>query len=436
MRITIAGTGYVGLVTGACLAETGNNVLGYDIDQGRLEDLRQGKCPIFEPGLPDLIRAGCRADRMKFTSDLKEAIAHAEVVFIAIGTPPDDQGDADLSHIEAFARDMAPLVDRSLTVAIKSTVPVGTAAHIEKLINARSMARVTLVSNPEFLKEGNALNDFKRPDRVIIGAESHEAGQIIRELYLPFVRNQRPVLQMRREAAELTKYASNACLATRISFINEIANLCDLLGIDVEEVRRGMGSDPRIGPQFLYPGAGYGGSCFPKDVQALTHVARKAGMDTVLLRAVHEVNENQKNLLFKKIVNRFGDAVESMTCAIWGIAFKPNTDDIRQAPAINLIQSLLAAGTKVHAHDPEGLNNLRRDYGDRIEYFDNPYDALQGADFLTICTEWNAFRSPDFQQIKQQLKQPVIFDGRNLFEPTTVSRYDLEYYPIGRPTVK
>ncbi len=436
MKITIAGSGYVGLVTGACLAETGNSVLGYDIDRARVDSLNQGICPIYEPGLVDLIQANRGAQRMRFTSDIKEAIAHAEIVFIAIGTPPDDDGDADLSHIETFAGDMAPLVTRPLTVAIKSTVPVGTGAHVEKIINARSMARVDVVSNPEFLKEGNAVNDFNRPDRVVIGAESAEARQIIRELYLPFVRNQRPILEMSREAAELTKYASNACLATRISFINEIANLCDRLGIDVEQVRRGMGTDPRIGPQFLYPGAGYGGSCFPKDVQALSHVARKAGMETELLRAVHDVNEKQKRLLFQKIRDRFGDKVASLTCAIWGISFKPNTDDIREAPAITLIGSLLEAGAKVHAHDPQGLDNLRRDFGDRLEYFDQPYDALEGADCLAICTEWNAFRSPDFQEIKKRLSQPVIFDGRNLYEPATMRRYGLEYYPIGRPSVR
>jgi len=436
MKITIAGSGYVGLVTGACLADTGNSVLGYDIDRARVDDLNNGICPIYEPGLTELIRANVQAGRMRFTDDIKQAIAHAEVVFIAIGTPPDKDGDADLSHIESFAHAMAPLVNRPLTVAIKSTVPVGTGEHIEKIINSRSMARVDLVSNPEFLKEGNAINDFKRPDRVVIGAESHEAGQIIRELYLPFVRNQRPMLEMRRAAAELTKYASNACLATRISFINEIANLCDRLGIDVEEVRHGMGTDPRIGPQFLYPGAGYGGSCFPKDVQALSHVARKAGMETELLQAVHQVNEAQKQLLFKKIRDRFGDKLGSMTCAIWGVSFKPNTDDIREAPALKLIDSLLQAGAGVQAHDPQGLDNLHSMYGDRVHYFDRPYNALEGADFLTICTEWSAFRSPDFQEIKRRLRQPVIFDGRNLYEPATMRRYSLEYYPFGRPTVR
>jgi len=436
MKITIAGSGYVGLVTGACLAETGNNVLGYDIDARRVAALNRGECPIYEPGLPELLRDNHAAGRIRFTTDIREAIEHAEVVFIAIGTPPKSDGDADLSHIEAFARDMAPHVNRPLTVAIKSTVPVGTGAHVEKIINARSTARVDLVSNPEFLKEGNAVNDFRRPDRVVIGADKPEAGEIIRELYLPFVRNQRPMLQMSREASELTKYASNACLAARISFINEIANLCDRLGIDVEEVRHGMGTDPRIGPQFLYPGAGYGGSCFPKDVQALHHTARKAGMETELLGAVHNVNERQKLLLFTKVRERFGAELGGMTAAIWGISFKPNTDDIREAPSVALIDALLAAGATVHAHDPQALHNLRGSYGDRVAYYDTAYAALEGADFLVICTEWNAFRSPDFQEIKRRLKHPVIFDGRNLYEPKTLRRYGMEYYPIGRPPVR
>lgn len=436
MRVTIAGSGYVGLVTGACLAETGNIVVGYDIDPTRVDELNRGICPIYEPGLVELIQANRQADRLRFTRDIKEAIDHAEIVFIAIGTPPNAEGDADLSSIEAFARDMAPLVTRSLTVAIKSTVPVGTGEHVERIINSRSLARVDVVSNPEFLKEGNAVNDFKRPDRVVIGAEVPEAADVIRELYLPFLRSGHPVILMRRTAAELTKYASNACLAARISFINEIANLCDKLGIDVDEVRHGMGTDPRIGPQFLYPGAGYGGSCFPKDVQALTHTARKAGMEAGLMAAVHRVNEGQKRLLFSKIQDRFADSLRGKTCAIWGISFKPNTDDIREAPAINLIESLLAAGVKVRAHDPKALPNLRKVFQGRIQYCERPYEAVQGADFLAICTEWNAFRSPDFQEIKRQLKSGVIFDGRNLYEPTTLRRYGLEYYPIGRPAVK
>ncbi len=436
MKITIAGSGYVGLVTGACLSETGNNVLGYDIDAKRVESLNAGHCPIYEPGLPELLRDSRAAGRIRFTTDIKEAVDHAEVVFIAIGTPPKADGDADLSHIEAFAREMAPHVSRPLTVAIKSTVPVGTGAHVEKIINARSTARVDLVSNPEFLKEGNAVNDFRRPDRVVIGADKPEAGEIIRELYLPFVRNQRPMLQMSREASELTKYAANACLAARISFVNEIANLCDRLGIDVEEVRHGMGTDPRIGPQFLYPGAGYGGSCFPKDVQALHHTARKAGMETELLGAVHNVNERQKRVLFQKVRSRFGDGLRGMTAAIWGISFKPNTDDIREAAAVALIEELLKAGATVHAHDPQALSNLRQSYGDRIAYYDTAYAALEGADFLVICTEWNAFRSPDFQEMKKRLKHPVVFDGRNLYEPKTLRRYGMEYFPIGRPAVK
>lgn len=433
MKITMAGSGYVGLVTGACLASTGNRVVGYDINALRVQELNEGACPIFEPGLAELLKAGRESGRLRFTTDIKEATAHAEVVFIAIGTPPRADGSADLSGIEAFARDMSPLITRPLVVAIKSTVPVGTAEKVEAILRAGARHEVHVASNPEFLKEGGAVRDFQFPDRVVIGTESAEAGETVRELYLPFVRNQRPILILGRRAAELTKYAANAFLATRVSFINEIANLCERLGVDVDEVRRGMGTDQRIGQHFLYPGAGYGGSCFPKDVRALAHVAREAGVEPRVLSAVHEVNERQKRVLFEKIRRRFGETrLRGLKVAVWGVAFKANTDDIREAPSLVLMDALLAAGSRLRAHDPEAMENLKEQYGDRIEYFTDAYEALKGADALAICTEWNEFRSPDFKEMASLLKERAIFDGRNLYEPATVRRHGLEYHPIGR----
>ncbi|MCH7700085.1 MAG: UDP-glucose/GDP-mannose dehydrogenase family protein [Planctomycetes bacterium] len=435
MRITVAGTGYVGLVTAACLAGTGNTVLGYDTNERRIAELEDGLCPIFEPGLPELLSQGRQTGRMTFTTSLEKAAAHASVVFVAIGTPPQPDGSADMGYVESFATALAPLITRTTILVMKSTVPVGTGEKLEKLINARSKKRVHLVSNPEFLKEGSAVNDFQRPDRVIIGADDHDAAQIVRDLYVPFVRNQRPILIMRRAAAEMTKYASNAFLAARISLINEIANICDACGIDVEEVRRGMGTDQRIGFQFLYPGAGYGGSCFPKDVPALCHIAISHGVTPRMLNAVHEVNEAQKQLILQKITRRFDDQLTDLTVAVWGIAFKPNTDDIRDGPAVDLIDGLLDRGASVRLHDPQAMGQARARYEDRIEYFDDCYEAIDGANALAICTEWNEFRSPDFDRIRNGLAQPIIFDGRNLYEPETMRRARLEYYPIGRPAV-
>ncbi|MCH7720896.1 MAG: UDP-glucose/GDP-mannose dehydrogenase family protein [Planctomycetes bacterium] len=435
MRITVAGTGYVGLVTAACLAGTGNTVLGYDTSERRIAELEEGHCPIFEPGLPELLSQGRQTGRLIFTTNLEEAAAHASVVFVAIGTPPRPDGSADMSQVESFATALAPLISRTTILVMKSTLPVGTGERIEKLINARSKKRVHLVSNPEFLKEGSAVNDFQRPDRVIIGADDDDAAQIVRDLYVPFVRNQRPILMMRRAAAEMTKYASNAFLAARISLINEIANICDACGVDVEEVRRGMGTDQRIGFQFLYPGAGYGGSCFPKDVPALCHTAASHGVTPRMLNAVHEVNEAQKQLILQKIARRFDDRLAGLTVAVWGVSFKPNTDDIRDGPALELIDGLLDRGVTVRVHDPQALEQARARYADRVEYFDDGYEAVIGADALAICTEWNEFRSPDFERIRQGLAQPIIFDGRNLYEPETMRRARLEYYPIGRPAV-
>ncbi len=435
MRVTVAGSGYVGLVVSACFADTGNDVVGYDIDARKVRELNKGKNPIFEPGLTELLVHGRQTGRLRFTTDLKDALRGVDAVFIAIGTAPRPDGSADLSGIEAFARSLAPLVERPLPVAIKSTVPVGTGEHVEKMIMESSRHAVHLVSNPEFLKEGSAVQDFQRPDRVVIGFEHAESGEIIRELYSPFVRNQKPILMMGRRAAEMAKYACNGILASRISFINEIANLCDACSVDVDDVRRVMGTDTRIGFQFLYPGAGYGGSCFPKDVRALIHTATSLDVPPRMLTATHETNEAQKSVLFRKVQRRFGD-LAGKTLAVWGIAFKPNTDDIREAPSLTFIRQLREAGATVRAHDPEALEHLKAEFDDTgVVCFSDNYEALRGADALVICTEWNEFRSPDFVRIKGLLGRAIIFDGRNLYDSATMRRVAIEYHPIGKPPV-
>ncbi len=435
MRVTVAGSGYVGLVAGACLADTGNDVIGYDIDAAKVEALNNGNIPIFEPGLAELVVQNHEAGRLRFTTDLNEAMDHAQVVFISIGTAPQPDGSADLSGIESFARAMAPVLKREIVVTIKSTVPVGTCEWVEGIIRESAKFPVSVISNPEFLKEGAAVQDFQKPERVVIGYENREAAEIVHELYVPFVRNQRPILMMPRKAAEMAKYACNGILASRISFINEMANICDAAGIDVDDVRRVMGTDSRIGFQFLYPGAGYGGSCFPKDVRALMHTASQFGVDPRMLRSSHETNEDQKRVLFEKVSRRFGKELSGKTVAVWGIAFKPNTDDIREAPALTLIEQLLGAGAKVRAYDPEALGHLRGEFGDRISYHDDNYEALEGASAVVICTEWNNFRSPDFDRMKSVLSQPIVFDGRNLYELNAMKRAGLEYHPIGKPSV-
>lgn len=436
MKITIVGTGYVGLVTGVCLADTGNHVVGLDVDAEKVARLSRGECPIFEPGLTDLLQANLQAGRFRLTTNLKEAVEHAEVIFIAIGTPPRADGSADLSMIEKAVQEIARNINKPTILVMKSTVPVGTGARIEKLIAPHAKHKIDVVSNPEFLKEGSAVDDFLRPDRVVIGTDSAEAATIMKELYSPYVRNQHPILVVRRAASEMIKYAANCYLAMRISFINQIANLCEQLGIDVDEVRAGIGHDARIGSHFMYPGAGYGGSCFPKDVQALWHIAKQVGIQADLLRAVHEVNEQQKGLLVERIRTHFDDKLEGRTFALWGIAFKPKTDDIREAPALRIIEGLLARGAKVHASDPKALSHLKAEFGDKVGYFADGYEAATGADALVICTEWNEYRSADFDRIKTLLKQPVIFDGRNLYSTEQMKRRGMIYYSIGRPVVK
>lgn len=435
MNLTVIGSGYVGLVTGACLADTGNQVVGLDIDARKVERLSAGHCPIFEPGLEELIRLNIEARRLRFTTDAAEAIRHGRVLFIAVGTPPLPDGKPDMSHIEAVADTIAEHADGPRVAVIKSTVPVGTGAAIEKRIASRCAHRVDLVSNPEFLKEGSAVGDFQRPDRVVIGAENPEAGAIIREVHLPFVRNEAPILMCRRAAAELVKYAANVALAMRISYVNLLANFCHKLDIDVNDVRSGLMSDARIGRHFLYPGPGYGGSCFPKDVQALAHTFRAFGLDATLVEAVHQINVTQRRFLFDRIVERFGPSLAGRRIAVWGIAFKPRTDDIREAPALTLIDLLLEAGAEVHAHDPEAIDNLRALYGERVHYHTDAYAALDGADAMVLVTEWNEFRTPDFEEMRRRLRQPILFDGRNIYAPQTVQRYGFECHYVGRPAV-
>ena len=438
MRVTIFGTGYVGLVTGTCLAEVGNDVVCVDVDAEKIARLERGEIPIYEPGLEPLVRANRASGHLKFTTDAAEAVAHAQLIFIAVGTPPDEDGSADLSHVLTVARTVGRTLNRYAVVVNKSTVPVGTADSVRATITAELAARgseVTfdVVSNPEFLKEGDAVQDCLRPDRIIIGADSARAVEMLKALYAPFNRNHERIVLMDVRSAELTKYAANAMLATKISFMNEIANIAEQVGADVELVRRGIGSDPRIGYHFIYPGAGYGGSCFPKDVKALEYTARQHGHEPRLLAAVEAVNAAQKRKLFALVERHFGGDLSGRTIALWGLAFKPNTDDMREAPSRTLLEQLWQAGARVRAYDPEAGAETARLYGEREDLvLCGQYAALEGADALVILTEWKAFRSPDFERIRSQLKQPVVFDGRNIFEPKTVEEAGLAYYGIGR----
>jgi UDPglucose 6-dehydrogenase len=432
VRIAVIGTGYVGLVTATCLAESGNDVAGIDKDQRKIEVLESGRLPIYEPGLLELVQRNRREQRLRFTTDLAEGIAAAQIVFIAVGTPPGPDGSADLSNLWAVVDAIANNLTGPKILILKSTVPVGTNRAVAERLAARSSIAVDVASNPEFLKEGAAVDDFMRPDRVVVGVRRAEVGQVLQELYAPFLRTERPFLVMSPESAEMTKYAANAMLATKISFINEMANLCERLGADINEVRRGIGHDARIGFQFLFPGSGYGGSCFPKDVQALVYMATQLRSPLRLMEAVHEVNEAQKRVLFHKIQQHYGEALPGKTLAIWGLAFKPRTDDVREAPALVLLDALLAEGVKLRVHDPEAMANVRAIYGDRLVYCDRPYGALEGADGLAIVTEWQEFRNPDFEVVRRLLRERVIFDGRNLYEPKTLAGYGFKYYAIGR----
>src|SRR3954468_19034349 len=439
MNITIVGTGYVGLVTGACLADAGNTVFCCDVNEEKIATLNAGRIPIFEPGLESIVKRNRDAGRLTFSTDVAAGVAHAELQILAVGTPPGEDGSADLQHVLAAARAIGRHMQDYKVVATKSTVPVGTgdrvaAALQEELEKRKSDVAFSVVSNPEFLKEGAAVADFMRPDRVIIGSHDERAITLLRQLYAPFQRNHERIMVMGLRSAELTKYAANSMLATRISFMNEVANLAEAVGADIEEVRRGIGSDPRIGYHFLYPGVGYGGSWFPKDVKALQKRAAQAGRPLRVLAAVDQVNESQKRVLCDKIRARFGVQLSGRRFAMWGLAFKPNTDDMREAPSRALIDELVGAGAAVRAYDPAARDEAKRLYADesRVEIVNSPMAALEGADALAIVTEWQEFRSPDFAAIKAALKTPAIFDGRNLYDPAAVAAAGLEYYPIGR----
>ena len=439
MKITMVGTGYVGLVTGACLADTGNEVLCLDLDAGKIATLREGRIPIYEPGLEAIVRRNVAAGRLKFTTDVAESVAHGTMQFIAVGTPPDEDGSADLSYVVAAARSIGRHMTAYRVIVDKSTVPVGTADLVRDTIAKELEARgievpYSVVSNPEFLKEGAAVEDFMKPDRVVVGSDDERATQLMRALYAPFQRNHERMLVMDVLAAELTKYAANAMLATRISFMNELANLAERLGADIEQVRRGIGSDPRIGYHFLYAGAGYGGSCFPKDVQALQRTAEQSGIHLRVLDAVEQANEAQKRVLLDKITARFGERLDGRRFALWGLAFKPNTDDMREAPSRVVVDGLARLGARVTAYDPAAEHEARRVFPDQLglQYASSPMAALDGADALIIITEWKEFRSPDFEEIARRLRERVVFDGRNLYDPQMVRGFGLEYHGIGR----
>lgn len=433
MNIAVVGTGYVGLVVGACLAETGNDVVCADIDAGKIAVLNKGEIPIYEPGLKPLVEHNLAKGRLSFTTDVAKAVRGAKVVFIAVGTPPGEDGSADLKHVLAVANTIGESVEHETIVITKSTVPVGTAPQVRAAIEAVTDIPVHVCSNPEFLKEGAAVDDFMKPDRVVLGVESDFAADVLKDLYAPFVRTGNEILLMDIASAEITKYAANAMLATRISFMNSIARLCDAAGADVNQVRVGIGSDQRIGTSFLFPGCGYGGSCFPKDVKALIRTARDLGVDASILDAVEAVNDEQKRLLLNGIVERFGDDLTGRHFGVWGLAFKPNTDDMREAPSIVTIQGLLDRGATVAAHDPVALGEAGHIFGDRVAFSDSNYDVVEGADALVIHTEWHPYRRPDFDRIKAALVQPVVFDGRNLYDPARMGRLGFEYHSVGRP---
>ncbi|HOO73497.1 MAG TPA: UDP-glucose/GDP-mannose dehydrogenase family protein [Spirochaetota bacterium] len=439
MRIAVVGSGYVGLVTGTCFADMGNDVWCIDIDQKKIENLKNGNIPIYEPGLEELVKKNYADGRLRFTTDIKEGISEALFVFIAVGTPPEEDGSADLQHVIQVARDIGSVMEKYLIIIDKSTVPVGTAEKVRAAVKAeldkrgRNDLEFDVVSNPEFLKEGDAIEDFLRPDRVIIGTDNVRTGELMRELYSAFVRQGDRVLVMDIPSAEMTKYAANAMLATRISFMNELSYLCEKTGADIESVRHGIGSDSRIGRSFLYAGVGYGGSCFPKDVKALIHTSKQLGHNLKILTAVEDVNKWQRERFVEKVLERFGDKIKGMKFAVWGLAFKPNTDDMREAPSIDIINSLRKKGASFRAYDPIAIETARAIIGDEaVSYEKKNYDVLEGSDALFIVTEWHHFRKPDFEKMKSLLKNPVIFDGRNLYEPSRMKELGFEYYCIGR----
>ncbi|OJJ14700.1 UDP-glucose 6-dehydrogenase [marine bacterium AO1-C] len=436
MKIAVVGTGYVGLVTGTCFAETGNNVTCIDIDVEKVNKLKQGTITIYEPGLDVLFERNIKQDRLQFTTNLEEGIKDAQIIFLALPTPPGEDGSADLKYVLKVADDLGHLLESYTVVVDKSTVPVGTAEKVHAAIAANAKVDFDVVSNPEFLREGVAVEDFMKPDRVVIGTSSDKAKKVMEKLYLPFVRQGNPIIFMDERSAEMTKYAANAFLATKITFMNEIANLCERAGADVDNVRKGIGTDSRIGKRFLFAGIGYGGSCFPKDVQALAKTANEFDYDFKILNSVMNVNHQQKTRLIPQLKAHFNNNLKDKTLAVWGLSFKPYTDDIREAPSLENIHALLAEGVKVKAYDPEAMDNVKQIVGDKIEYADSAYGALLEADALLIFTEWPAFRTPDFEVVSKLLKNKVIFDGRNLFDLDQVQELGYTYYSIGRKTVK
>lgn len=435
MQILVIGAGYVGLVVAACLAETGNDVACADIDAQKIDLLRRNVLPLYEPGLDELVRRNQEQHRLCFTADPRTAAADADVVFLAVGTPPGEDGSADLRHVLAAAAQVAPALGREAVIITKSTVPVGTAARVRDVIEARSLFPVHVCSNPEFLKEGAAVDDFMRPDRVVLGVDSDYARSVLAELYAPFVRTGKPILFMDVPSAELTKYAANAMLATRISFMNEIALLCEVLGANIDHVRRGVGLDARIGPAYLFPGPGYGGSCFPKDVKALLHTSRASGVTLHVAAAAEAANVRQRGVLFAKLVQLLGPRLAGLHVGVWGLAFKPRTDDLREAPALDLIANLLEAGAEVAAHDPVAMEVARARLGGRVALVESCYDAVAGADALVVVTDWNEYRNPDFRRMREAMARPLVLDGRNLYDPSRLASLGFVYASIGRSTV-
>ena len=435
MKIAMIGTGYVGLVTGTCFADSGNEVTCIDIDESKIEKLSQGKVPIYEPGLAEMVVRNASAGRLHFTTRLEESVRGAAIIYLAVGTPSAEDGAADLTALWRVVDQIAPYLSPAAVVVIKSTVPVGTNAQVLDRLRQQTGRACDVASNPEFLKEGAAINDFMFPDRVVVGVRRPEVGEVLRDLYAPFLRTDKPFLVMSPESAEMTKYVANALLSTKISFINEMANLCEKMEADVNDVRRGIGHDQRIGFAFLFPGVGYGGSCFPKDVRALSTMARKLGVEPRMMDAVEAVNNRQKLVLVDKISAHFDHQLQEKTIAVWGLSFKPRTDDIREAPALVLIDKLLEGGARVHVHDPVAMDNVREIYGERLLYGNHPLDVLVGADALAINTEWGEFRNPDFAEMRRRMSSPIIFDGRNLYDPKNMAAAGFTYYSVGRPAV-
>jgi len=435
MRIAVVGTGYVGLVAGACLPDTGFDVYCVDIDENKIERLRRAEIPIYEPGLEELVRRGVESGSLQFTTDIKQAVENSEVIFIAVGTPPDEDGSADLKHVLDVATSIGDYMKGEKVVITKSTVPVGTAARVRAAIEERTKHKVHVCSNPEFLKEGAAVDDFMKPDRIVVGVDSEFAKKVLSDIYEPFVRTGNPIIFMDVASAEITKYAANAMLATRISFMNMIASLCTAVGANVDMVRKGIGTDSRIGPSFLFAGCGYGGSCFPKDVQALVQTLNSYDIDAGILEATERVNRNQKQQMLEHVFERYGRDLSGRTFAVWGLSFKPETDDMREAPSLVVVRGLVEAGARVRVHDPEALQAARMYFGNKVEYQENNYDALKGADALIILTEWKPYRRPDFDRIRKALVRPLIIDGRNLFNPEKMRELGFEYISVGRPSI-